>query len=210
MLNEKKQFNAMGGPPEHHEAGSYEWIERMSYRLQNDIDKADRYGIKGVMTTLQDLLPCKPWLTYPEPPYGNPEEYFVAITGHSWDALSILIVEYGSDEDRDLLVDMGKAIKQAMPMLNPEETNQHSVDYNIISNIQGTDATYTLRRLKRDHPKLADRVIDGELSANAAAIEAGFRKRKIQIEPTVAGFVNGMLKHLSDADINKVVEQVCE
>lgn len=35
----------------------------------------------------------------------------------------------------------------------------------------------TLARLKRDHPEIAERVVNGELSANAAAIEAGFRKK---------------------------------
>jgi len=41
----------------------------------------------------------------------------------------------------------------------------------------GTSREYTLRRLKRDAPELAEMVLNGELSANAAAIEAGFRKR---------------------------------
>jgi hypothetical protein len=41
----------------------------------------------------------------------------------------------------------------------------------------GTGRAYTMARLKRDHPKLAIRVMRGELSAHAAAIEAGFRKR---------------------------------
>jgi hypothetical protein len=41
----------------------------------------------------------------------------------------------------------------------------------------GRGSTYTLKRLKRDHPALADRVVAGELSANAAAIKAGFRKK---------------------------------
>jgi hypothetical protein len=35
----------------------------------------------------------------------------------------------------------------------------------------------TLARLNRDHPELAERVEAGELSANAAAIQAGFRKK---------------------------------
>src|SRR4051812_8313181 len=43
-----------------------------------------------------------------------------------------------------------------------------------------TDPIRALVRLKRDVPALADRVVRGELSANAAAIQAGFRKRKIQ------------------------------
>lgn len=42
---------------------------------------------------------------------------------------------------------------------------------------RGNSATYTLRRLKRDRPDLADKVINGDLSANAAAIEAGFRHK---------------------------------
>lgn len=41
---------------------------------------------------------------------------------------------------------------------------------------QERGATYTLKRLKRDRPDLFQQVLDGELSANKAAIEAGFRK----------------------------------
>lgn len=40
----------------------------------------------------------------------------------------------------------------------------------------GNEATYTLRRLKRDRPELAAQVIAGALSAHAAAIKAGFRQ----------------------------------
>ena len=39
------------------------------------------------------------------------------------------------------------------------------------------DQTYILSRLKRDRPDLARQVIDGAISAHAAAIEAGIRKR---------------------------------
>jgi hypothetical protein len=46
----------------------------------------------------------------------------------------------------------------------------------------GTSLGYTLDRLKRDHPKLFDRVKAKELSANAAAIEAGFRKKPAIVE----------------------------
>ena len=54
---------------------------------------------------------------------------------------------------------------------------------NITANSRGNDSTYTLKRLKRDHPELANAVINGELSANAAAIQAGFRKPSITINP---------------------------
>lgn len=46
---------------------------------------------------------------------------------------------------------------------------------------RGTEATYTIGRLKRDRPDLADQVVRGELSAHAAAIAAGFRNKPVQI-----------------------------
>lgn len=41
----------------------------------------------------------------------------------------------------------------------------------------GRSVRGVLRRLRRDRPDLADRVAAGKMSANAAAIEAGFRKK---------------------------------
>ena len=45
----------------------------------------------------------------------------------------------------------------------------------------GNSQSYLRRRLLRDKPKLYKRVIAGELSANAAAIEAGFRVKTITV-----------------------------
>jgi hypothetical protein len=55
-------------------------------------------------------------------------------------------------------------------------------DSSNITITRGTTLAYTLDRLSRKHPKLYQRVIAGELSANAAAIEAGFRKRPRPLE----------------------------
>lgn len=55
-------------------------------------------------------------------------------------------------------------------------TNQYSGG-DIVTSSRGNSPTYALRRLKRDRPDLAEKVIAGKMSANAAAIEAGFRKR---------------------------------
>ena len=54
----------------------------------------------------------------------------------------------------------------------------------LVFNPHGNSAAHTLKRLKRDNPELAERVVNGELSANAAAIEAGFRKPSITLKPT--------------------------
>jgi hypothetical protein len=47
---------------------------------------------------------------------------------------------------------------------------------------KGTSRAYTLDRLKRERRDLFDRVCAGELTANAAAIEAGFRKLPTPLE----------------------------
>jgi len=46
----------------------------------------------------------------------------------------------------------------------------------------GNSRDYTLARLKRDRPDLAELVIGGAMSANAAAIEAGFRRRDTPVD----------------------------
>lgn len=46
----------------------------------------------------------------------------------------------------------------------------------IRSGEHGTGKAYTLRRLEKDAPDLFNAVVGGDLSANAAAIQAGFRR----------------------------------
>jgi len=46
----------------------------------------------------------------------------------------------------------------------------------------GTSRAYNIARLKRDRPDLAALVLGGALSANAAAIEAGFRRRDTPLD----------------------------
>ena len=62
--------------------------------------------------------------------------------------------------------------------------NQHTgVDDNIIDHTteQGTSKDYTLDRLAREDAGLYERVVEGEMSANQAAIAAGFRDKKASI-----------------------------
>lgn len=48
---------------------------------------------------------------------------------------------------------------------------------------QTDTSSYKLARLQRDRPDLAEKVLDGELSAHAAAVEAGFANPKVAINP---------------------------
>jgi hypothetical protein len=60
---------------------------------------------------------------------------------------------------------------------------------------RGTSETYTVARLKRDNPELAQKVINGELSPNAAAIQAGFRKKMLQVPDNLDGAIEKLEQH---------------
>lgn|SRR5262245_51632666 len=70
---------------------------------------------------------------------------------------------------------------------------------NIIRSKQGTSRAYTLDRLKRHRPDLFDKVTANELTANAAAIQAGFRKRPKPLE-----MILKLLPKLSTAERRKL------
>lgn len=65
---------------------------------------------------------------------------------------------------------------------------EHGQADNISLKGYGTDTEYTLRRLKRDAPELLVQIESGELSVNAAAIKAGFRKKPNPEEVCIKAF----------------------
>lgn len=75
---------------------------------------------------------------------------------------------------------------------NPTGNNQYTNNGNI-NNVNvsikqetsaGNSTPYTMRRLAKDAPELHKAVVSGELSPNAAALQAGFRRRKLQMPDT--------------------------
>lgn len=72
---------------------------------------------------------------------------------------------------------------------NPTGSNQYQEKESGISNNvtistpdRGNSRSYTVARLKQQAPELFEKVVSGELSANAAAIQAGFRKVKTPLD----------------------------
>jgi hypothetical protein len=64
----------------------------------------------------------------------------------------------------------------------------------------GNGKAYTLRRLAKDHPELFEQVKTGQLSANQAAIQAGFRKVK-----TPAEQVRALWQKLTDEERSELL-----
>lgn len=83
---------------------------------------------------------------------------------------------------------------EALAMWREEMTEEHGGDHgnqytggknnNVIlaAPVQGNSRSYTVARLKQQAPELFEKVVSGELSANAAAIQAGFRKVKTPLD----------------------------
>lgn len=64
-------------------------------------------------------------------------------------------------------------------------TGEYVDNVNELSTIErsaGNSRSYTVARLKQQAPELFEKVVSGELSANAAAIQAGFRKVKTPLD----------------------------
>jgi hypothetical protein len=71
--------------------------------------------------------------------------------------------------------------------------------------IRGSTQPYTLARLDRDHPALAERVRAGELTPNAAAIQAGFRTRMLSVPLDPARAARILVKHLQPEQVKALI-----
>ena len=124
---------------------------------------------------------------------GQPFASFQSFVEHRmWQGLELpmdRLLRYCEDDEEAVRLIKGE-MQQAGKRGNPTGANQYTpADERKSDNIRfpnsyGTSAGHTLSKLKRDHPEIAKDVIDGKLSANAGAIKAGYRKRKVQVEPT--------------------------
>lgn len=96
----------------------------------------------------------------------------------------------GWGEDVDVIENAIKHDAEALTlfrdaMLKPEGRQWEDVTVNNVNSKQrsaGNSKSYTLSRLSKQAPDLYQQVVAGELSANAAAIAAGFRKVKTPLE----------------------------
>lgn len=79
---------------------------------------------------------------------------------------------------------------------------------NNITLLRGTSPGYSRARLKRDRPDLYEKVLAGELSANAAMIEAGFRRKTITVPTDVEGLARALHKHLTPEERAELARQL--
>jgi hypothetical protein len=91
---------------------------------------------------------------------------------------------------------------EIQPLAKPGEVGRGRIrDGGTNSNVtQSNHAEYVVARLKRDDPALAERVVNGEITANAAARQKGWRKPRIVLT-SPESIAAALRKHLDADDI---------
>lgn len=74
----------------------------------------------------------------------------------------------------------------------------------------GTSAAYALRKLRTGAPVLHARVLAGELSPHAAMIEAGYRRKTIQVPADVDGAAHALARKFTTQELQRLIELLSE
>jgi hypothetical protein len=81
-------------------------------------------------------------------------------------------------------------------------------DNNVILPRQGNSREYYLRRLRRDNPGLADKVVAGELSAYKAAVMAGIVRRHFSLSSDIDSMLKTLRAQLPEATLRELGQRL--
>jgi hypothetical protein len=148
--------------------------------LQQAITHGGQRAFDNVPSILQNVLKDKLWLEKSDRDGKRFQSFEAFATYPLWWGLDTTIddLRVFCRKRADVLSMIDDALKPLAKAGRPTADNPDNVS---INSDYGNGAHYTMRRLLRDRPDLADKVKAGELSANAAAIEAGFRQRTVAV-----------------------------
>ena len=129
------------------------------------------------------------------------------VTADRWDGLGTsrdALVAWVREQDPVVADLVERAWRDEVPAANNHGTNRHTESrHSATGSTERADGI--LARLKRDDPQLAQAVIDGQLTANAAARKKGWRKPRILLT-SPHSIVSGLRKHLTDDEIAQIKE----
>jgi hypothetical protein len=171
----------MLGPAENFPVGSVEWAQRISNRLQVAFDTVSTTTVYHLARTVVEICKAqpRPWEVWPDGrPFGTPDDYCKAITGHPWKALVEIVREMGGEQMQFDFRNMEAELARAQAKYRKQGTRTDRHHANSMKLKQGsTQSAYLLRRLARDHKEILARYEAGEFkSVRAAAKTAGIIK----------------------------------
>ena len=188
-MPEALEYPKMQTPAEQCEPGSTEWARSLTYRVQREMEKTDKYAVDRIITCLRQLFADDvplPWEVLPtaKNPWRSPAPWMEHTFNTQWEAMSLIIRK----KEPELEARISARLNPGREANNSAGSNQHVKQGGQVNNVnlaslpKGNSRAYALNRLEREAPELFERVVAGELSANAAAIKAGFRKVQTPME----------------------------
>jgi len=175
------QFKPMLGPAEEYPVGSIQWAERVSNRLQISAQSVSRSTAHHLGKQLKEIWHSnpRPWQIWPkDKPFGTPDDYCRAVTGHSWEALLAIVGELTGDPDLTpemMITELARA--QACGRSQGTRTDLLPAPGRKLGKQGSNNKERILRTLARDHPAVFARYKAGEFdSAKAAGRAAGIVK----------------------------------
>jgi hypothetical protein len=152
--------------------------------LQQNMMHGGERAFKAVPLFLKNVITEEQW-KHCSDRQGNPFTSFEAFVKHElWEGLGSSLDELRvfcrKNDDAREAIDRAVGAAPAHGEIGNGRSVSSRVDN--VNSKGGNNPVYALKRLKRDRPDLADKVVRGELSAHAAAIQAGFRKKLTPFE----------------------------
>lgn len=186
--------------------------EERTLALLRGAARRDGLNPRAFLSALSRAIETRMWEHLPDGPVSFHE--FVARAGLTADALEAVLqipAEHEDElpEEHERFEATRRHARELLTQPGPRsgEVGRGRNRSDIIRPKQGgTARNETLSRLRRDRPDLAVRVDVGELSANAAAIEAGWRKpmRSIPIDSPDAA-IEALLRVFSREQLQRAL-----
>ena len=130
------------------------------------------------------------------------------VTADRWDGLGTsrdALVGWVREQDPDVASAVERAWREEVPAANTHGGDRRAEQRHGMTLNHRERADSILARLKRDDPDMAQKVINGELTANAAARSKGWRKPRILLT-SPESIANGLRKHLTADELNELKE----
>lgn len=106
--------------------------------------------------------------------------------------------------------EVGRLIAEEVPAAHGQGGDRRSDEFQASgTHLKPHTAEHIVSRLKRDDPALAKRVVNGEISANAAARQKGWRKPRVVLT-SPESIATALRRHLDPDDIAALIQLLIE
>lgn len=134
------------------------------------------------------------------------------VTADRWDGLGTsrdALVGWVREQDPDTASAVERAWREEVPVVGKHGSNQHGSTGGDCGtrSTNPMEADGILARLKRDDPDMAQQVVNGELSANAAARIKGWRKPRILVTSPIS-VAHRLREHFTADELADLIKEL--